>query len=73
MLLDGLIPESLGGLLVLHEHRVFVACTVWGISNFNQWCVELSKDLRVRMDSHDVKGLDASTAGLLLHAVSVCE
>lgn len=77
MLLDALTPESLGALLALHEHRVFVAGTVWGINSFDQWGVELgktlAKDLRLRMDSHDVKGLDASTAGLLLHAVSVCE
>lgn len=77
MLLDALTPESLGALLALHEHRVFVAGTVWGINSFDQWGVELgktlAKDLRVRMDSRDVTGLDASTAGLLLHAVSGCD
>ena len=71
MLLDALTPESLGALLALHEHRVFVAGTVWGINSFDQWGVELgkslAKDLRARLDSGDVAGLDASTAGLLTY------
>ena len=71
MLLDALTPESLGALLALHEHRVFVAGTVWGINSFDQWGVELgktlAKDLRARMDSGDLSGLDASTAGLLAY------
>lgn len=74
MLLDALSPESLGALLALHEHRVFVAGTVWGINSFDQWGVELGKtlarNLRKRMDSEDFSGLDASTAGLLLHCIS---
>lgn len=73
MLLDALTPESLGALLALHEHRVFVAGTVWGINSFDQWGVELgktlAKDLRARMDSGDLSGLDASTAGLLMHCL----
>jgi glucose-6-phosphate isomerase len=73
MLMDALTPESLGALLALHEHRVLVAGTVWGINSFDQWGVELgktlAKDLRARMDSGDVAGLDASTAGLLAHCL----
>ena len=69
MLLDALTPESLGALLALHEHRVFVAGTVWGINSFDQWGVELgkvlAKDLETRWDSGDLAGLDGSTAGLL--------
>lgn len=69
MLLEALTPESLGALLALHEHRVFVAGTVWGINSFDQWGVELGKtlarDLRKRLETGDVMGLDASTAGLL--------
>lgn len=74
MLLDALTPESLGALLALHEHRVFVAGTIWGINSFDQWGVELGKtlarDLRNRLDSGDVSGLDASTAGLLSRCTS---
>jgi len=69
MLLDALTPESLGALLALHEHRVFVAGSIWEINSFDQWGVELgktlSRDLRTRMDSGDLTHLDASTAGLL--------
>lgn len=81
MLLDALTPESLGALLALHEHRVFVAGTVWDINSFDQWGVELGKtlamDLRARMDSAELEGLDASTAGLLSYclqssSVSMC-
>ncbi|EED66927.1 Glucose-6-phosphate isomerase [Comamonas testosteroni KF-1] len=77
MLLDALTPESLGALLALHEHRVFVAGTVWGINSFDQWGVELgktlAKDLRARMDSGDLSGLDASTSGLLAYCRSETE
>ena len=71
MVMDALTPESLGALLAMHEHRVFVAGTVWGINSFDQWGVELgktlAKDLRERLDSGDFGGLDASTAGLLAY------
>ena len=71
MVMDALTPESLGALLAMHEHRVFVAGTVWGINSFDQWGVELgktlAKDLRERLDSGDLGGLDASTAGLLAY------
>lgn len=74
MLLNALTPESLGALLALHEHRVFVAGTIWGINSFDQWGVELgktlSKDLRKRLESGDVSGLDVSTAGLLSRCAS---
>jgi glucose-6-phosphate isomerase len=53
----------------LQEHRVFVSGSVWGINSFDQWGVELGKvlahDLRSRLRTGDVAGLDASTAGLL--------
>ena len=74
MVLDELNPASLGALLALHEHRVLVAGTVWGINSFDQWGVELGKnlarDLRARMKSRELSGLDASTAGLLSYCLS---
>jgi len=77
MLLDALTPESLGALLALHEHRVFVAGSIWEINSFDQWGVELgktlSRDLRIRMDSGDLTNLDASTAGLLQYCRSGVE
>ncbi|MCE2780659.1 glucose-6-phosphate isomerase [Limnohabitans sp.] len=68
-LLDQLTPASLGALIALQEHRVFVSGAVWGINSFDQWGVELGKvlaqDIHARMASGQVAGLDASTAGLL--------
>ena len=67
--LDALTPASLGALIALHEHRVFVSGSLWGINSFDQWGVELGKrlaqDIEPRLASGDMAGLDASTAGLL--------
>ena len=69
LLLDALTPTSLGALIALQEHRVFVSGSVWGINSFDQWGVELgkvlAKDLAARLTNGDVTGLDGSTAGLL--------
>ena len=69
LLLDALTPASLGALIALQEHRVFVSGALWGINSFDQWGVELGKvlarDLEPRLASGDLQGLDASTAGLL--------
>jgi glucose-6-phosphate isomerase len=74
LLLDELNPSSLGALIALQEHRVFVSGSVWGINSFDQWGVELgkvlAKDVEARLNSGNTTGLDGSTAGLLarLHA-----
>ena len=69
LLLDELTPTSLGALIALQEHRVFVSGSLWGINSFDQWGVELgkvlAKDVESRMQRGDVSGLDGSTAGLL--------
>ena len=69
LVLDALTPSSLGALIALYEHRVFVSGAVWGINSFDQWGVELGKalcnSLLPRLASGDATGLDASTAGLL--------
>jgi glucose-6-phosphate isomerase len=69
LLLDQLTPRSLGALIALYEHRVFVSGALWGINSFDQWGVELGKalcgDLLPRLASGDMTGLDASTAGLM--------
>jgi len=69
LLLDDLTPASLGALIALQEHRVFVSGAVWGINSFDQWGVELgkvlAKDIEPRLASGDVAGLDGSTSGLL--------
>lgn len=67
--LEALTPRSLGALIAMYEHRVFVSGTLWGINSFDQWGVELGKALcgalLPRLGSGDVSGLDGSTAGLL--------
>jgi glucose-6-phosphate isomerase len=69
LLLEELSPASLGALIALYEHRVFTSGALWGINSFDQWGVELgkalAKDIEARMVSHQLQGLDASTAGLL--------
>jgi glucose-6-phosphate isomerase len=69
LLLDELSPASLGALIALQEHRVFVSGSLWGINSFDQWGVELgkvlAKDVEARLGSGDAGGLDGSTAGLL--------
>lgn len=69
LLLEQLTPRSLGALIALYEHRVFVSGAIWGINSFDQWGVELGKALcnalLPRMEAGDVTGLDGSTAGLI--------
>ncbi len=69
LLLDELTPASLGALIALQEHRVFVSGAIWGINSFDQWGVELgkvlAKDVQARLVSGNTSGLDGSTAGLL--------
>ncbi len=69
LLLDDLTPTSLGALIALQEHRVFVSGSLWGINSFDQWGVDLgkvlAKDVERRLGNGDTGGLDASTAGLL--------
>ncbi len=69
LLLDELTPASLGAIIALQEHRVFVTGSLWGINSFDQWGVELgkvlAKDMEQRLDNGNADGLDASSAGLL--------
>ncbi|MDU8928629.1 glucose-6-phosphate isomerase [Alisedimentitalea sp. MJ-SS2] len=65
-----LTPFVLGQIIALYEHRVFVEGVIWGLNSFDQWGVELGKELSntllpmVQGASSDAK--DASTRGLLL-------
>jgi glucose-6-phosphate isomerase len=67
--LEALTPASLGALIALYEHRVFVSGVIWGINSFDQFGVELgkvlAKDVGERLISGDVNGVDASTAALI--------
>ncbi|MEI6413168.1 MAG: glucose-6-phosphate isomerase [Pseudomonadota bacterium] len=45
ILMERLTPETLGALIALYEHRIFVQGVLWGINSFDQWGVELGKQL----------------------------
>jgi glucose-6-phosphate isomerase len=49
VLLDGLTPQSLGGLLALYEHSVYLQSVLWGINAFDQFGVELGKQFASRL------------------------
>jgi glucose-6-phosphate isomerase len=65
-------PASLGRLVALYEHRVFVEAQLFGINAFDQWGVELGKELATGLQPvveglQDAGDRDASTAGLVSH------
>ena len=69
LLVDKVTPASLGALMALYEHKVFVQGVVWGINSFDQWGVELGKQLAGGVLG-ELKGEgggnhDGSTAGLI--------
>jgi glucose-6-phosphate isomerase len=49
ILADALTPETLGKLVALYEHSVFTQGTIWQVNSFDQWGVELGKELAVRI------------------------
>ena len=49
VLLDALTPEALGALIALYEHKTFVEGVLWGINSFDQWGVELGKQMAGRI------------------------
>jgi glucose-6-phosphate isomerase len=70
LLLERLTPFALGSLVALYEHTVFTAGAVWGIDSFDQWGVELGKELAGALapvlEGHAPdRELDASTATLV--------
>jgi glucose-6-phosphate isomerase len=60
LLLEQLTPHSLGSLIALYEHKVFVQSVIWGINPFDQWGVELGKLLAADMHQALVSGADAA-------------
>ena len=53
LLLDRLTPETLGALIALYEHKVFVQGSLWNINSFDQWGVELGKELARQLLEND--------------------
>ncbi len=52
ILFPQMTPEAVGALLALYEHRVFVAGAVWQIDSFDQWGVELGKQMANEVEPH---------------------
>ncbi len=70
LVLERVSPGRLGALIALYEHKVFVQSVIWGINAFDQWGVELGKELGKgvysRMVGSATSGTeDASTQGLI--------
>ena len=73
ILFKKLDPKTLGALIALYEHKVFVQSVIWNINPFDQWGVELGKQLankilpELEQGKHDetVTSHDASTNGLI--------
>ncbi|MBA4371957.1 MAG: glucose-6-phosphate isomerase [Thermodesulfovibrio sp.] len=69
-LLKKLTPRTLGSLVALYEHKIFVQGVIWNIFSFDQWGVELGKQLAGRIlpeinDNAAVTSHDSSTNGLI--------
>jgi len=69
-LLKEITPFSLGELIALYEHKIFVQGVIWNIYSFDQWGVELGKQLAGKIlpelkGGEEVKGHDSSTNGLI--------
>lgn len=65
-------PKTLGSLIAFYEHRVFVQGIIWRINSFDQWGVELGKQLAKDIlpaltGDEPIAGHDASTQGLISH------
>ncbi|MBO1530424.1 glucose-6-phosphate isomerase [Psychrobacter sp. F1192] len=71
LLLDELTPHSLGALVALYEHKVYVMASIWDINPFDQWGVEMGKQMAESVHQamqHEVAGqFDSSTDQLLQH------
>lgn len=69
LLLDELTPYALGHLIALYEQKVFVMSVIWNINPFDQWGVELGKQIAdsvlATMTGKSKAALDGSTAALL--------
>jgi len=71
ILIDRLSPQSLGALVAMYEHKIFVQGVIWNIFSYDQWGVELGKQLAkaILSDLEDAEAgdHDSSTTQLLKH------
>lgn len=72
LVLNRIAPFSLGALVALYEHKVFVQSAIWGTNAFDQWGVELGKEMGKEVYQRligqvQAPAADASTQGLIEH------
>ena len=72
LLFDTLDARTLGSIIALYEHKIFVQGVIWNINSFDQWGVELGKQLAKNIshelnDAKQVESHDSSTNGLINH------
>jgi len=71
LLIDELTPHSLGALIALYEHKVYVMASIWDINPFDQWGVEMGKQMaesvHAAMQQEVGEQFDSSTNQLLQH------
>ena len=79
ILLDKITPRNMGSLIAMYEHKVFTQGVIWGINSFDQWGVELGKQLAKTILAEltgaiDPQPHDASTSKLVrLYRKANCE
>jgi glucose-6-phosphate isomerase len=73
-LIEKLTPASLGALVALYEHKLFVQGIIWNIFSYDQWGVELGKELANSIlqdiETGELAAHDASTTFLLKNYLS---
>ena len=71
LLIDKLTPFSLGALIAMYEHKIFVQGVIWNINSYDQWGVELGKVLAgvilPELEAGKAGEHDSSTKGLITH------
>ena len=70
ILFKKLTPRTLGSLIAMYEHKIFVQGVIWNIFSFDQWGVELGKQLAKKIlaelkSGETAAGHDSSTGGLI--------
>ncbi|MGD8173046.1 glucose-6-phosphate isomerase [Vibrio sp. TRT 21S02] len=70
ILVKQITPRTLGNLIAMYEHKIFAQGVIWNIFSFDQWGVELGKQLANQIlpelaDSSDISSHDSSTNGLI--------
>lgn len=76
ILFEKLTPNTLGKLIALYEHKIFVQGIIWNINSFDQWGVEYGKQIAQQIlpklnNADVVKNFDSSTNGLMNYAKTI--